>query len=207
MATELLEQQSETRRAILSAARSRFLHYGYKKTTIDEIAADANVGKGTVYLYFPSKEDILFTIAREVKRNITAQMRTISEALGPPEDRLRRMLLASILSVHDAARATSHGIELVDELLRPQLMHCGQAEREAQMGLVEKVIAEGVASGEFSVDEGRAGEATVQVFRALVSFYPPYLNPCHGESSCRKGLEAQTNAMIDFLLRGLRRRT
>jgi AcrR family transcriptional regulator len=51
----------ETRQAILEAARSRFLHYGYKKTTIDEIAADAGVGKGTVYLYFGGKEDILLT--------------------------------------------------------------------------------------------------------------------------------------------------
>jgi AcrR family transcriptional regulator len=206
MATELVEQQNETRRAILSAARSRFLHYGYKKTTIDEIAADAGVGKGTVYLYFPTKEEILHTIAREVKRNITEQMRAISESLGSPEERLRQMLLASVLSVHDAARAASHGIELVDELLRPQLMHCGQAEREAQMGLVEKVIREGVAGGDFSVDEGKTSEATVQIFLALVSFYPPYLNPCHGKPSCRNGLAAQTNAMIDFLLQGLRKR-
>ena len=207
MATELVEQQSETRRSILSAARSRFLHYGYKKTTIDEIAADANVGKGTVYLYFCTKEEILHTIAREVKRNITEQMRAISESMGSPEERLRRMLLASVLSVHDAARTASHGIELVDELLRPQLMHCGQAEREAQMGLVEKILQEGVAAGEFSVEEGKTGEATVQIFLALVSFYPPYLNPCHGKPSCRNGLEIQTNAMIDFLLRGLRERS
>ena len=34
------ENPCETKRAILEAARSRFLHYGYKKTTIDEIAAD-----------------------------------------------------------------------------------------------------------------------------------------------------------------------
>ncbi|MGC4046874.1 MAG: TetR/AcrR family transcriptional regulator [Armatimonas sp.] len=195
----------ETRRTILEVARQRFLHYGYKKTTIDEIAADANIGKGTVYLYFNSKEDILLTIAREVKRNITEQMRSIAGSLGSPEERLRRMLLASILSVNDAARAASHGIELVDELLRPQLMSCGQAEREAQMALVERVISEGIERAAFAV-ESTPGDATIQLFTALVAFYPPYLNPCHGSPACRHSLERQANAMIDFLLRGLRRR-
>jgi AcrR family transcriptional regulator len=202
---ETQEQQNETRRAILEAARQRFLHYGYKKTTIDEIAADANIGKGTVYLYFTSKEDILLTIAREVKRNITEQMRAIAGSLGTPEERLRGMLLASILSVNDAARAASHGIELVDELLRPQLMHCGQAEREAQMALVEGVLCEGIAKGTFAATD-TPGQTTVHLFTALVAFYPPYLNPCHNSPACRHSLEQQTNAMIDFLLSGLRRR-
>ena len=206
MATkETPELQSETRRAILEAARTRFLHYGYKKTTIDEVAADAGIGKGTIYLYFCTKEEILLTIAREVKRNITEQMRAIAGSLGSPEDRLRRMLLASILSVNDAARTASHGIELVDELLKPQLMHCGQAEREAQMALVEGVLSEGISQEAFAV-EASAGEATIQLFTALVAFYPPYLNPCHNSPACRHSLERQANAMIDFLLRGLRQR-
>jgi AcrR family transcriptional regulator len=199
------QQQGEARRAILEAARNRFLHYGYKKTTIDEIAADAGIGKGSVYLHFQGKEEILLTIAREVKRNITEQMRAIAHSLGSPEERLRRMLLASILSVNDAARAASHGIELVDELLRPQLMHCGQAEREAQMALVEQVIREGIERAVFAV-ESTPGEATVQLFTALVAFYPPYLNPCHNSPACRQSLERQAIAMIEFLLRGLRQR-
>jgi AcrR family transcriptional regulator len=37
------------REKILEAAERRLWHYGIKKTTIDEIAADAGVGKGTVY--------------------------------------------------------------------------------------------------------------------------------------------------------------
>ncbi|WP_294940764.1 alpha-D-ribose 1-methylphosphonate 5-phosphate C-P-lyase PhnJ, partial [Tardiphaga sp.] len=68
-----LDEQTKRmiRRAILEAARKRFLHYSYKKTTIDDIGQDAKVGKGTVYLYFDSKEDILLTIAQGVKRNAT----------------------------------------------------------------------------------------------------------------------------------------
>jgi AcrR family transcriptional regulator len=191
----------ETRRAILEAARKRFLHYGFKKTTIDEIAADAGIGKGTVYLYFETKEAILLTLARDVKRNVTDQMRSISESLASPEEKLRRMLLASVLSVHDVAQVTVHGTELVNELLSPRLMECGQPERTAQLELLTAVLSE----GEFELPAPPCEVASLFML-AMVPFFPPYLNPCHASPSCRKGLEGQAGAMLDFLLHGIRRR-
>lgn len=191
----------ETRRAILEAARKRFLHYGFKKTTIDEIAADAGIGKGTVYLYFDNKEELLLTLAREVKRNVTDQMRAITESLASPEEKLRRMLLAAVLSVHDVAQVTVHGTELVNELLSPRLMECGQPERKAQLELLTQVLTE----GDFDLP-GTPAEAASLFLLAMVPFFPPYLNPCHASPSCRRGLETQANAMLDFLLHGIRRR-
>lgn len=191
----------ETRRAILEAARKRFLHYGFKKTTIDEIAADAGIGKGTVYLYFDNKEELLLTLAREVKRNVTDQMRAITESLASPEEKLRRMLLAAVLSVHDVAQVTVHGTELVNELLSPRLMECGQPERKAQLELLTQVLTE----GDFDLP-GTPTEAASHFLLAMVPFFPPYLNPCHASPSCRRGLESQANAMLDFLLHGIRRR-
>jgi AcrR family transcriptional regulator len=196
----------DTRRAILEAARSRFLHYGYKKTTIDEIAADAGVGKGTVYLYFDGKEDIMLTIARGVKENITAQMQAIAHSLATPEEKLRRMVLASILSVHDAVNTTAHGVELVDEMLRPKIMQCGQAEREAQLEMLAEVLVEGTGRGDFAVVDGDAQRAARHLVLATVSFYPPYMDPCHGRATCRRDLEMRVNGMLDFLFQGIRRR-
>src|SRR5260221_10681116 len=91
-----------TRQLIMESAQRLFLHYGYKKTTIDDIAQEAGIGKGTVYLYFDGKEEIMLTIAENVKRNITAQMQAIAGSLGSPEEKIRRMILASIITVHDA---------------------------------------------------------------------------------------------------------
>ena len=190
----------ETRRAILEAARKRFLHYGFKKTTIDEIASDAGIGKGTVYLHFETKEALLLTLAREVKRNVTDQMRAITESQASPEEKLRRMLMAAILSVHDVAQVTVHGTELVDELLSPRLMACGQPERQAQLDLLTRVLSE----GEFDLP-CTPNEAASHFLLAMVPFFPPYLNPCHAKPSCRKGLEAQASAMLDFLIHGIRK--
>lgn len=197
----------ETRRAILQAARTRFLHYGFKKTTIEEIAMDAGVGKGTVYLYFDSKDDLLLTIATEVKRNITEQMRAVAGALATPEEKLRRMILAAVSSVHNAVFSTAHGVELVGDMLQPKLMQCGQVERDKQLELLAQVIREGIQRGDFDVLNGDANETAQHLLLAMVSFFPPYYNPCHQSGSCRYELERRVNAHLDFLFHGIRRVT
>src|SRR5687767_14339662 len=49
----------EKRRAILAAALRRFLHYGLKKTSMQEVAGDAGVAVGTLYLYFADKDALV----------------------------------------------------------------------------------------------------------------------------------------------------
>ena len=198
----------DTREAILRAAKQRFLHYGYKKTTIDEIAADADVGKGTVYLYFGSKDEIMLTLVLEVKRNITEQMRAIAESLASPEEKLRRMILACVLSVYDACSATAHGNELVDEV-HPQLMKHPSflekfvGETEGQVALFADVLREGNQKDLFAVPD--PGKAAHLFFTAFMAFFPPHINrPCPHLRS-RDEIEGGVRDMADFLLAGIRR--
>ncbi len=199
--------ECEARRAILQAARTRFFHYGYKKTTIDEIAVDAGVGKGSVYLHFSSKEDILLTIARDVKRSVTLQMQAIAMSPAKPEEKLRRMVLAKILTVHEAVFSTTHGIDIVDDMLRPKVMECGRAEHEAQTQMIAEVLAEGERSGDFSLHGHEPVEIAGMFSMAYMSFFPPYITGCYaGKGNCQKQLEAMVTRMTEFLLNGLRKR-
>ena len=79
------EQEKEDR--ILNAATELFAHYGFKKTSIDQIANKAGVGKGTVYLICESKEDLLY---RVVHREIRAWVAGLSKQVDPrvPADQL-----------------------------------------------------------------------------------------------------------------------
>lgn len=59
-------RKERKRQAILQAATELFIDQGYRKTSVDEVARRAGVSKGTVYLYFKNKGDLLFqAIARE----------------------------------------------------------------------------------------------------------------------------------------------
>src|SRR5215469_16671287 len=55
--------------AILDAARTVFSRDGYAASSVDDVAAEAGIAKGTVYLYFQSKEDLYFAA---LLRDVTA---------------------------------------------------------------------------------------------------------------------------------------
>lgn len=56
------KEKENKRNAILKAARKLFFERGFKAVTVDNIAADARLSKGTIYLYFESKEEIYVQI-------------------------------------------------------------------------------------------------------------------------------------------------
>src|SRR5262249_3831266 len=58
-------QREERRAEILRVARAIFLARGYAGTSMDEIAERAGVGKGTIYLHFPKKDDLLVALWEE----------------------------------------------------------------------------------------------------------------------------------------------
>src|SRR5579862_4698706 len=77
---------------ILRAARGLFAHRGYAATNIEEIAEAAGIAKGTVYLYFPSKEAVFAGVLESNLEALTTETIDAMSAAGTLEDRLRVFL-------------------------------------------------------------------------------------------------------------------
>src|SRR5829696_5826852 len=81
----------DKREAILRAAISVFAHNGYFNSKVADIAREAGVADGTVYLYFKSKEDILHCIFdRSVDEALDAARNQV-KLLSDPRDKLRQI--------------------------------------------------------------------------------------------------------------------
>src|SRR6266568_3030385 len=81
---------TEKRRcAILRAARAVFARQGYASTVVDDIAAQAGIAKGTLYLYFPSKEQIYLAALIEEARQLDAESRAAMRAAKTWRNKLR----------------------------------------------------------------------------------------------------------------------
>jgi AcrR family transcriptional regulator len=86
---------------ILGAAAKMFARFGLKKTSVEEIAKDAGVAKGTIYLAAESKEDLYYqTVHREV-RAWTAELAKHIDPRVPADELLKRCSLASIAYLND----------------------------------------------------------------------------------------------------------
>lgn len=74
---------------ILDAAAELMVAWGHRKTTIDDVARRAGIGKGTVYLHFPTKERLFLTVVLRAQRGIIGRMvqlmRADPEAVRPSE--------------------------------------------------------------------------------------------------------------------------
>ncbi len=88
-----------TRTRILRSAATLFEQRGYRRTSIDDVARDSGIAKGTVYVHFKSKSELLFHVFIGEKKRLVERFQSLfSEELAPVE-RLRRYLELALESL------------------------------------------------------------------------------------------------------------
>jgi AcrR family transcriptional regulator len=109
----------DKRQRILEAARQRFRYYGVRKTTMQEIARDAGVAVGTLYLYYKNKDDLLVAVTEEYVVRHRLQAEAILTCDAPAADKLRRYVLDRFrASQATRAGGDRHAAEVLREVLR-----------------------------------------------------------------------------------------
>src|SRR4051794_15652751 len=103
------------RRAILECAARLFRHYGHTKTTVADIAREAQMGVGTVYLVFPSKEAIVEELSSSAHVRVLRAMREVAEARAFDSfgERLSGVLETRVAMFQKLAEEGQHACELV----------------------------------------------------------------------------------------------
>ena len=187
----------DSRQKILDAAEHRLWHYGFKKTTIDEIAADAGVGKGTVYLYFGSKEEIALAIVTQFKElSLNEQQQIVLDRQMSPVEKIKQMLTRPALMAYRRCIQSPSAQEMVSAV-RPQLHALVQPYQEQEIALLAAVVEEGIRSSLFAAAE------PLQVARTLknmcAGFWPPY--PL-GEGE--EDIATQISRIVDLAFCGLK---
>jgi AcrR family transcriptional regulator len=83
-------------REILEAARRVLARYGVQGTTVDRVAEEAKVAKGTIYLYFDTKDELVHASVLEGLREMVAETIASDDPSLPPLDRIRKLILAQL---------------------------------------------------------------------------------------------------------------
>ena len=134
---------------IIEAAVRVFARKGYFNSRVSDIAHEAGIAAGTIYLYFDTKEDILITMFRE---KMAAFVETVRKAIAQDHDavaKLRRLIRLHFQILQDNPELA----EVVQvELRQGQKLFRGAASQEiaAYFALIGSVFEEGAAAGRFS---------------------------------------------------------
>jgi AcrR family transcriptional regulator len=188
-----------TRDLILDAAERLIGVLGYSKTTMDDVAREAGVGKRTIYVHFPSKEEVvLCTIDRIVDR-LVGRLRKHASATGPVAERVRAMLVERVLFRFDSVRNYSHGLDELFASLRPAYLARRGRYFAAEAEVFADVLRVGHAAGELDApDAPAAAEALLLATNSLL----PYALSVR-ELGRRVDVEARVGRVAELLLFGL----
>jgi AcrR family transcriptional regulator len=186
----------DKRDAILHAAWALIRHYGYNKTTIDDIARRAKVGKGTVYNYFCSKTDIMLALTDLTNERITAELERIAAGDRPPEERLRACILYRIMTLFDLVHRYPHSEDVIAAIL-PEIVERLDRYVRRHGQLLGQIVGQGCEAGSFAAaDPGATGQLLASLFEFMT---PPYYR-----FKSRESIERFVGEAVDLILAGLR---
>lgn len=139
----------DKRTAILNAALGLFGRYGYRRTAMDDVAREAGIAKGTVYLYFDTKESLFRALSQAAIDRVLAAARDAAATRGPIGERLLAVLLAKFGYFHEVVHGSPHARELLDSKNRLCADLFAEADR-VYLQLLVRVLADATRRGEIA---------------------------------------------------------
>lgn len=130
-------------RQIIDVAIDMFSERGFHQTTMQDIAETAGVGKGTIYRFFESKEDLISSLVEFAIEDITREIQSAIEKLSHPVEKLRSIIAVEV-DYYDQHR------NLAKFLVREVLGYRNKFEdhikkiHSTRAAIVERVIQEGM---------------------------------------------------------------
>lgn len=115
----------DRKQQVIDAASKSFSLFGYKATTMDQVAKIAKVGKGTIYTFFSHKEELF----NEIMKNLIHEMKEVAEASLDPSkpffENLHRVLynVLDFRNSHELTIRLSHEIKEIGTPMALEGMH------------------------------------------------------------------------------------
>jgi AcrR family transcriptional regulator len=199
MATTPEAATAAPRDRILDAADRLLARFGYRKMTVEDLAREAGMGKGTVYLSFPSKADVALACIDRMADRLLARLQTIAAAPGPEAPKLHAMLLERVMHRFDYARPHSASIDGLLDSIRAPLLERRREYFRREARAIAAVIEQGHRAGAFAVtDATAAARACVFATNSLLPF-----SLSVEELGQRKEIQRRAEEIAQLLLRGI----
>lgn len=191
-----------SRDSILDATDRLLARNGYKRMTIEELAKEVGIGKGTIYLHFESKEDIALSHIDRIIERLKFRLDSLAVSKGTVESRLRSMLNERVMFRFDSVQHYSQSLNELLSHLRPKLLERRERYFDEEARIFEKVIAEGKRSGELAVRN--AEDAARTLIDATNSLLPYSLSAF--ELGERGEVEKKVKRLADMIVAGMVKR-
>lgn len=161
---------SQRRQRILKAAEVLLARYGYSKTTVADVAREAQIGVGTVYLEFKGKDSIVQALTRKHRDHILDGLAGIaSDDSRSHAERFTAFLRFRISAMDEVAKQGHHGMDMIS-CVCPASAEALTEHFTLESQLLAELIRRGEAAGELRSPDP---EADASVVLRVVELYAP----------------------------------
>jgi AcrR family transcriptional regulator len=138
------------REQILDAATRLFSAYGFKKTSVDDVASEAGISKPTLYAYFEDKEALFSSVCDRVLLRLHEDTKKAAAGKGPIEDVVADLLAAKFTTLFELVDRHPHARELIESSERIGADKVEKADAEFR-GLLTQILRTAVKKGHMTL--------------------------------------------------------
>jgi AcrR family transcriptional regulator len=194
-----IANRPDIRDLMLDAVDALLAKYGYGKMTMEDVAKQVGIGKGTIYLHFLSKEELVLAHIDRIAEAVIQRLLEQAASPDPIDRRLRRMLVLRVLHRFDRVSHYSQSLGDLLSSVRAALLVRRQAHFEKEAAVFEDVLREGARTGALDCPDPRTTSfVLIQSTNSLLPF-----NLSARELGRKEELEDQVGRIADLLIKGL----
>jgi len=163
----------KTEAAIREAAVNLIARFGYEAMSMRQLAAEVGVQAAALYRYFPTKEELLFTLMRDHMEGLTAAWEATRPASAGPAQRLCAYV-ENHIAFHIERRHATHVSNMELRSLSPQRLTQILQMRTAYEKELRAILRDGTEAGVFSIeDTGLTAMALIQMMTGVIVWFRP----------------------------------
>ena len=206
----LRRRRKESRpQELLDAALALFVEKGFAATRADEVALRAGVSKGTLYLYYPSKEELLKAVIEHfLSARIAEAEAMIDGVVGPVAPPMRAMLAAWWAELYDSPASGVFKLVITEVRNFPEIAEFyARKVVEPAHAMLGRVVKMGIAQGEFRAVNVDDAVHSLVLPLIMLCLHRHSLGACAGNSVADMRLDplrfisAHINLVLDGLIR------
>lgn len=193
-----MKDKKKVRRSIVEAASSIFSRYGYRKTSMDDIAKAFGMGKASLYYYFKGKEDIFEAVVVHEADLLRASLIEILASRQDARLKLKNYILVRMNSLRKLSN-------YYNAIFSSDLSHFDFIERirekydAEEVHTIERILKEGARTRTFRVENTEL--AAIAITTAMKGLEIPLF-----WKKMDKGVESRLNDILNMLFYGIAER-
>ena len=190
--------KDEVKETIVNVARQVFSKFGFRKTTMDEIASANRKGKSSIYYYFASKEKIFQAV---VEKEASMLNQDLLKAKIDAESPAQRLKMHVVVRMHAVEKLANYYNAIKDEYLS-HLDFVDKIRKKSdqeEIQMMENILKEGVRNGIFEIED--TSLAAIAIVTALKGLEVPLFWGME-----EKDIERRLDNLIHILFHGVMKR-